>query len=395
MDAHLKESKGDRIIKEKVWVGPSSEMSRLISISIREYGESYVDPLMILDVGIVRLRVKLFMQAMPRVKPHYAIKANPEPAVLRTVHQEKGGFEVASLQEIDLLENLGFLSDEVQYSNPIKSERSIRVAAEKGVKWFTFDSECELRKIATLSPNACLAMRIDVSNEGSDWPLNEKFGVRSDEVNKLLSVAFNLRANLRGLTFHVGSQCKNPQNWVEAIRKIKHLLTETKKMGFTIKLLNLGGGFPIELTRPVPSIKKIGELINRELFDIPDHIRVIAEPGRFLVGESACLMTQVITISEKDGQKWIYLDVGVFGGLLELSQGLPYLLWSPLAGNREKFKIAGPTCDGMDILPGSYSLPARLSPGDFVFILNAGAYTNVYSSNFNGFPSPAVICLNP
>ncbi len=365
-----------------------SGMRSIISRGLDLIGDCYESPLLIMDTDIVKLKYKEFVDAMPDIQPHYAVKANPNPNLLATLHNLSSSFEVASLHEINLLDRLGFLTQDTHFSNPIKSEKSIGFAAKKGINWFTFDSAEELRKIKNIKPDAKLSLRIDVPNEGSDWPLSSKFGAKQHEVGTLIKLAKEVKADVCGLTFHVGSQCRNPENWAVAIKISQAIMTKMKDAGLKIEILNIGGGFPVELSTPVPSINQIGKVIASSLLVLPKNIKVIAEPGRFLVAEAGCLIAQVINTARRDSGRWVYLDVGMFGGLLEISQGLPYVMYAESSGDLVPWTIAGPTCDAIDVLPRQQLLPENIKTGDFVHILNAGAYTSVYASHFNGFPPP-------
>ena len=383
-------SKMQQIVDSKPSRLLSANMKSIVNKAKNMFGDSYNSPLLAIDIDVIKYKLAEFVDAMPHVTPHYAVKANPHPLILKALAKCSASFEVASVKEIEVLDQNGLLTRDIQFSNPVKSESSILYAKKRGIKWFAFDSEDELRKINNLHKDAKLSLRVDVPNDGSDWPLNGKFGVKLCEIDNLIKVARESNANFCGLTFHVGSQCRNPVNWDTAIQQMIAIISKMQKSGLAVKILNIGGGFPVELSTPVPSIKEIGEIIYSALSSLPNGVRVIAEPGRFLVAESGCLMSQVIGTAFRDGAPWVYLDLGMFGGLLELSQGLPYEMFSPAEGDLIPYTVAGPTCDAIDVLPTRHFLPQHLEVGDFVFILNAGAYTNVYASEFNGFPLPQV-----
>src|SRR5688572_32960845 len=173
----------------------------------------YTRPFLLIDTDIVRAKARRIKAAMPRVHPHYAVKANPDPRVLKALIEEGAGFEIASIAELDLLLELGVPAAEVYYSNPMKSRAYIEYAASKGVEWFVLDSIEELRKIHSVKPDAKLYVRIEAPNVGSDWPLSGKFGMKSAEVDAIVAEAVALKADLAGVTFHVGSQCRDPEHW--------------------------------------------------------------------------------------------------------------------------------------------------------------------------------------
>ena len=347
---------------------------------------NYNKPTLFVDLSIVEDRCNEFKKYLPNVRPLYALKANPHPVIVKKIKDLNVGFEVASVSEVSLLEeNLVDLSS-VFFSNPVKSFQAIDIAYKKGVKYFAFDSIEELIKLNNVSKNIKPVFRIDVPNLGSDWPLTEKFGAYESDIDKIITLASSNNLNISGVTFHVGSQCRNPENWKIAIKKSISLINKMKKLGFDISVLNIGGGFPIPLTKPVPLFSTISESIIKELKAINGNINIFAEPGRYLVGESGFLATEVIGISVRNKKKWVYLDAGVFNGLIEFSQGLNYPIYSNKKGDFEPAILAGPTCDSVDIISKDIQLPSNLAEGDLLFFINSGAYTSAYSCNFNGFP---------
>jgi ornithine decarboxylase len=350
----------------------------------------YSKPLLLLDTEIVRAKARRFRAAMPRVQPHYAVKANPDPRVLRTLIEEGVGFEIASVAELDLLLRLGVNPGDVYYSNPVKSRAYISYAAAKGVEWFALDSVEELGKIVDVKPDARLYVRIDVPNAGSDWPLSGKFGVTDDELDGIVAEAAACRADLAGVTFHVGSQCRNADNWRAGIQGAKRAIKKMRLAGLKPRLLNLGGGYPVRHVKPIPSIERIGEVVNQALRDVPQGVRVMAEPGRFLVSDAGCFVCRVAGTATRGGKRWMYWDAGVFGGIMESMEGLRYDIATDRDGPLIPWVVAGPTCDSVDVCMRDELFPANMQEGDFIYITNAGAYTTAYASGFNGFPLPEV-----
>lgn len=349
----------------------------------------YSGPLLVISEQRLRNNVRRFIEAMPRVRPHYAVKANPDAAILAILREEGAHFEIASSVELDALLELGVSAQEVFYSNPIKSPVALACAAAKGVEWFSVDSVEELRKIASVAPRANIYLRIEVSNEGSSWPLAGKFGASPAVVTSIIAEAKALRVNLCGVTFHVGSQCANINNWVQGIGSAKAIFTQMTANGFTPQLLNLGGGYPIQFTGSEPTIDEIGLAISAELASLPESIQVMAEPGRYFVGSAGCLVSQVVGTASRDQARWLYLDTGYYGGLMELVQGVPVKLVSQRTGAVQQWSVAGPTCDAMDVV-GAHSLPTTLEAGDLVFAPNLGAYSSSCACEFNGFSAPRV-----
>lgn len=352
--------------------------------------QGYDKPVLIIDSHIIRQKARRFMSALPSIRPHYAVKANPDRRVLKTLIEEGTGFEIASIAELDLLLELGVPAAEIFYSNPMKSRAYLEYAAAKGVEWYVLDSIEELRKIFSVKPDAKMYLRIDTPNIGSDWPLGAKFGTHLADINAIIEEAANRKADLAGVTFHVGSQCRNPQNWRVGIERAIKVFADMREMGLNPRLLNIGGGYPVRHLKPIPSIEIIAEVINDAIAGLPDDIQIIAEPGRYLVSDSAYFVCQVVGTAVRNGKRWMYWDAGMFGGMIEVTEGLTYEILTERTGNSVPWSIAGPTCDSVDILMHDIMLPSDIQEGDLIYVPNTGAYTTAYASNFNGFPLPDV-----
>jgi ornithine decarboxylase len=352
--------------------------------------QKYTRPFLILDTAIVREKARRFRAAMPRVRPHYAVKANPDRRVLKVLAQEGCGFEIASTAELDLLLGLGVPAAEVFFSNPMKSREAVAYAVAKGVEWFVVDSTDELRKIHEVKPDAKQYLRIAAPNIGSDWPLSGKFGCSVGDSREIVALAAKLGADLAGVTFHVGSQCRNPENWRVALEKARSLFDAMTKAGLRPRLLNIGGGYPVRHVKPIPSIEMIGQVVNEGLKAFPDEIQVIAEPGRYLVSDAGYFVCRVLGTASRAGKRWMHWDAGMFGGVIETTEGLKYKIRTDRSGPDTPWTVGGPTCDSVDIVMRDEPLPSDLQEGDFIYLRNAGAYTTAYASQFNGFPLPEV-----
>jgi ornithine decarboxylase len=366
------------------------EVSLDFEIVRRAAQQKYTRPFLILDTAIVRGKVRRFRAAMPRVRPHYAVKANPDRRVLKVLVQEGCGFEIASIAELDLLLGLGVPAAEVFYSNPVKARESIAYAAARGVEWFVVDSLDELRRVHEVAPQAKLYLRIATPNIGSDWPLSGKFGAGAADAREIVTAAARLGADLAGVTFHVGSQCRNPENWRVALEKARGLFETMLKAGLRPRLLNIGGGYPVRHVKPIPSIETIGAVVNEGLQAFPEEVQVIAEPGRYLVSDAGYFVCRVLGTAVRGGKRWMHWDAGLFGGVIESSEGLKYRIRTDRAGPDIPWTVGGPTCDSVDIVMRDEPLPSDLQEGDYIYIRNAGAYTTAYASQFNGFPLPEV-----
>jgi ornithine decarboxylase len=367
-------------------LGVENDIREQVALSAAQTVD-YHQPVLVMSRQRLRANVRRFMAAMPRVRPHFAVKANPDKEILRIFQDEGTCFEIASIAELDAMVTLGADMETVFYSNPIKSPQSIKHAADHGVIWYCVDTHEEVEKIAMINPQAKLYLRIAVSNEGSSWPLAGKFGAGPAAVEAIIAAAKQFNMQICGVTFHVGSQCCNIDNWVAGIRASKQLFAKLISHGFMPQLLNLGGGYPLQFNGDEPLIEQIGEAINRELEDIPESIQVMAEPGRYLVGSAGCLVSQIVGVASRDDARWIYLDTGVYGGLMELTMDFPLSLVSERTGDLGLWTLAGPTCDSIDVM-GRHQLPTNSAAGDFVYMPNLGAYCTTCACDFNGFPAP-------
>jgi len=352
--------------------------------------QKYTRPFLIIDTAIVREKLRRFRAAMPRVRPHYAVKANPDRRVVKVLAQEGAGFEIASTGELDLLLSLGVPAAEVFFSNPMRSREANGYAAAKGLRWFVVDSVDELRRMHGVDPTAQLYLRIATPNIGSDWPLSGKFGAGAGDTREIIAAAAKLGADLAGVTFHPGSQCRNPANWRVGMEKARIVFDAMIKAGLKPRLLDIGGGFPVRHVKPIPSIEVIGEVVNEALKAFPAEVQVLAEPGRFLVSDAGYFVCRVLGTATRGGKRWMHWDAGLFGGVIETTEGLKYKIRCNRSGPDIAWNIAGPTCDSVDVVMREEPLPSDLQEGDFIYLRNAGAYTTAYASEFNGFPLPEV-----
>jgi len=366
------------------------ESSLDIEIVRQAARERYDRPFLILDIALVREKARRFFAALPRVRPHYAVKANPDRRVLEALKQEGCGFEIASTAELDLLLALGVPAAEVFYSNPMKPRQSVATAAARGVEWYVVDSVDELRRVREIKADAKLYLRIATPNIGSDWPLSGKFGAGAAEAREIVLAAARLGADLAGVTFHAGSQCRNPENWRVGIERARALFDVMTKAGLRPRLLDIGGGFPVRHVKPIPSIEVIGEVVHEALKAFAPDVQVVAEPGRYLVSDAGYFVCRVIGITTRGGKRWMHWDAGVFGGIIETTEGLKYRIRTDRSGPDIPWHVAGPTCDSVDVVLRDEPLPSDLQEGDFIYLRNAGAYTTAYASGFNGFPLPEV-----
>ncbi len=362
---------------------------------IREFSEGKSTPFLVLDLKKVEEKYDDLLGAMPFAKIYYAVKANPLEQVVRMLVKKGSSFDIASVFELDHIMSLGASPDRVSYGNTIKKARDIAYAYSKGVRLFATDSESDLRKIASNAPGSRVFFRILTDGSGADWPLSRKFGAHPDTIYKLIQLAAELDLEPYGISFHVGSQQRDIGQWDNAISICKYLFDSAKSEGITLKMLNLGGGFPATYISPTHETSVYATEIIRFLKeDFGEELpEIILEPGRFMAGDAGVLVSEIVLISKKseaNQYSWVYLDAGKFGGLIEtLDEAIKYPIYTEKTGPTQETILAGPTCDSMDILYENekYSLPASLEEGDRLYFFTTGAYTQTYSSVcFNGFP---------
>ena len=350
-------------------------------------------PFLLIDGDVVREKLSIIGSKIKNAKVFYAIKALPEPSVVKLINSTKAGFEIASQGELSLLKELEVSPERIISSNPVKSIPFIKDAYSYGIRLFAFDSETEIEKMAIYAPESKLYIRLSVPNEGSDWPLSKKFGVEPDRALKLLIMAKEKGLQPVGITFHVGSQCKNIYSWATALDKAVDLWRKAEKKGIKLNLLNIGGGYPIRYTQDVVDIGSIEEKIDQILKEkFPDDIEIHLEPGRAVVGDAGVFVTTVIGKAKRGEENWLYIDAGVFNGLMESIGGIRYTYVVGSRARKKRWILAGPSCDSFDVIDRNVVLPEP-SVGDHLLILSAGAYTISYASEFNGFPIPKTIVI--
>ncbi|MDL1955729.1 MAG: type III PLP-dependent enzyme [Candidatus Desulfofervidus auxilii] len=365
-------------------------------LSFIDHNPDISTPVLLMDEEKIAENVSLIGKNIQNSKVFYAVKANSDEKILKLLKNHKIGFEIASEGELDLLINLNINPDLIISSNPIKSINFIKKAYSYGVKFFAFDSFTELEKLDKYAPGCNVYVRISVPNEGSEWPLSKKFGVELDEAFELLKRAKELNLNPIGITFHVGSQCLNLYNWYIAIDKARQLWERAIENKIELKVLNIGGGYPINYTKIAPKINEIEQYVAKLLKEkIPGDFEVHIEPGRAVIGDAGIMVTKILGKAVRNYENWLYLDVGVFNGLMESLGGIKYTYIVEVKSDKCKYKkwtVAGPSCDSMDVIDKHVDLP-DVEEGSLVLILSAGAYTVSYASEFNGFPIPKVILI--
>ncbi|KAF2962499.1 type III PLP-dependent enzyme [Fervidobacterium sp. 2310opik-2] len=366
---------------------------------LRQIAEKYGTPVLVMDLNVIANNYKQLIENINNCKVYYAVKSNSHVEIVKLLRDMGSHFDVASRGEIEKLLSIGVEPSRMSFGNTIKKIEDIKFAYEVGIRMFAVDAEMEIEKIALVAPNADIYVRISTNGmEGdADWPLTRKFGTSVNHAIELVRYAKEKGLNPIGLSFHVGSQNYNPENWRTAIREASIVFEEAKQFGVEMKMINTGGGMPVRYVRDIPSIKKIAKVINEAVEEyLGNDITVIVEPGRSMVGNAGVMISRVILRSKKGDENWLYLDAGVFHGLTETIQNIRYRITVDGKEDEEleKFVLAGPTCDSVDVMYYDAMLPKSTTLGDIVYFFATGAYTTEYGTNFNGIASPSIIFEN-
>ena len=352
-------------------------------------------PCLVVDLEVVKDNYNTFAKALPDTRVFYAVKANPAPEVLTLLARLGSCFDTASIPEIEAVLATGATPDRISYGDTIKKERDIARSFSLGVRLYAVDCKAEVEKIARAAPGSRVFCRILSDCQGAEWPLSRKFGCEPSMAVDVLEHAVKLGLESYGVSFHVGSQQRNQHAWDRALASAAAVFKECGERGMNLSMVNLGGGFPTKYLKNVPTVRTYGNAIFKALRKhfgnrIPE---TIIEPGRGMVGNAGVIESEVVLVSKKseeDDVRWVYLDIGKFGGLAEtMDESIRY----PIRTARDDDTmgpcvLAGPTCDSADVLyeKQPYPLPISLEIGDKVLIEGTGAYTASYSSvGFNGF----------
>ncbi len=353
-------------------------------------------PRLVVDLDVVRDNYISLAGALPDTRVFYAIKANPAPEILSLLADLGSCFDAASVAEIELALAVGATAERVSFGNTIKKEKDIERAHGLGVRLFAVDCEAEVEKVARAAPGSKVFCRILCDGSGAEWPLSRKFGCAPEMAPRVLERAQALGLAPHGLSFHVGSQQRNPRMWDRALKVSAAIFRDLAERGIQLQMINRGGGFPTRYLRNVPGVRTYGQTIFRALRRhfgnrIPE---TIIEPGRGMVGNAGVIEAEVVLISRKsesDRLRWVYLDIGKFNGLAETTDEM---IRYPIRTGRDDDPLgpcvlAGPSCNSIDVLyqREPYLLPVSLEIGAKILIEGTGAYTTTYSTvGFNGFP---------
>lgn len=353
-------------------------------------------PLLLINLDAASRNVRAIRDAFPGVDVWYALKCNPDARLAASLARDGVGFEIASANELRAVLGLGVAADRIMCLHPIKAPAFVRLLSDAGVSVMAVDCREEVEKVARLAPGSRIVARLEVDGKGSRIPLGGKFGCNPDEAVELARLARRLGLWPAGVTMHVGSQCEALGAWSAALRLCRIVCGRLAEDGAPPEIISLGGGLPVPYTPSVPSLALIGELVAAASLHRcgAADCRVTIEPGRAVAAAAGTLVASVVGTATRDGLRWVYLDAGTHHGLFE---------WLPAAGGltmpvvveREggpirRCRLAGPTCDGYDVLPGEFDLP-ELRAGDRLAFRLAGAYSTSIATRFNGFDPPRVL----
>jgi ornithine decarboxylase len=367
--------------------------------------EQFGTPLFILDHRKLRDNYRAFKTNLPRIQCYYAVKANSHPEIIKTLFLEGSSFDVASYNEfMQIYEYIKhfeekdkdfFIWDKIIFSNTIKDRETLS-KIKRYRPLVTFDNGEELKKIKDYCDTAGLILRLKVPDSGSQVEMSSKFGAEPGDADLLIKQASDAGLVVEGLSFHVGSQCTNFDNYTAALAITSAILKDARQKGYHLKIIDIGGGFPVPYDAQVPEFEKLATVINAECQRLfPDDIEIIAEPGRFIAATAATLITEIVGKSRRDGKMFYYINDGIY----HTFSGVIYDHWLPnfssfRQGKKEVCAVVGPTCDSFDKISLSVQLPENLAVGDYLLTKNIGAYSTASSTHFNGFDGAKIIHTN-
>jgi len=324
----------------------------------------------------------------------YSTKTNYESSVIEVLNDLNSNFEIASLGELQIMQKHGIASKRILFSNPVKIPSHINCAYKYGIKTFAFDTKSELEKIQIHAPNSKVFLRLAIQNDGAEWKLEHKFGANKAEAVDLLALAKQYNLTPCGISVHLGWNNHKVENWSSALKKMEDILKKLAENGISLEFINIGGGFPAHNINQYKVLTEIAKAINPIFKRIKEKyaLRIIAEPGSFMVANTAILATEIYDIIQRNSKQWIFANTGIMQGFAWILNNLKYniLHSSDLEKDTKEisnFVLTGPTLDSHDVFSNSVSLPKTTQIGDILYVFPAGAYINS-SKEYNKFPFP-------
>jgi ornithine decarboxylase len=354
----------------------------------RELTARHGSPLVVISPEVLRRNFRTLCETLPGVEFFYAIKANPDPIILRTLQEAGCSADVCTHRELRWALAAGFTPDRMIHTHPCKTPTDLAACYESGVRWFTFDSPFELPKIAEHAAGAKLLLRLAAGGASSIIDLSSKFGALPDDAPALVRKARSMGLTVGGLSFHVGSQCTSPADFIPALKAARRVWDEAERMGNPLEVLDFGGGFPAPYRGAVLTLESYCQMLASALEDTFGDVpaRIIAEPGRGLCAESATLVTCVVGKSIRNGMPWYFLDDGIYGSFSGKAfdhADFPLLVEDAHHRELTPCVVAGPTCDSGDVISRDQFLP-ELEVGELVLVPTMGAYSSASATDFNG-----------
>lgn len=347
--------------------------------------QEYGTPLLVLSLEQIEKNYRLLRTHLPRVKVFYAIKANPHRRILELMRDLGSNFDVASDGEIMELSSLGVDGSRMIYANPMKTVNGLRACRNAGVGKMTFDSAGEIDKMARECPGATVLLRIRIDNSSAHVDLNKKFGAAREQALELLLKAREAGLDAAGIAFHVGSQTTSADPYLYALDIAREIFEEAAAAGMQLRIMDIGGGFPIPEPKVRFNLQEMLNQINARLDEVFPGVEIWAEPGRFICGTAVNLITSVIGVTERGGQPWYFLDEGLYGTFSGvLFDQWDFKLISFKEGEQVAATFAGPSCDSLDIMFRG-KMTVRQEEGDLILVPICGAYTSASATTFNGF----------
>lgn len=358
---------------------------RLDKNTAQVLAEQHGTPLLVLSLEQIEKNYRFLREHLPQVTLYYAVKSNPQPQLVNRLAELGACFDVASDGEMQQMQELGVSPQRLVYANPIKTAGGLAKARETGVNSFTFDSEAEIAKMAKAVPGGRVLLRIRVDNPDALVDLNQKFGAPAADAVRLLLKARDMGLDVAGLCFHVGSQSRSSAPYLRAIAVCRSLFDEAKAAGLNLRLLDIGGGFPIQTSAQPIDIAGMCREISQALTENFPNTEIWAEPGRSICGTAVNLITRIIGHQVRNGQQWYFLDEGVYGSFSGVMfDHWDYELETFKSGKKIRATFAGPSCDSVDVMYRD-RLTTPLAIDDIILVPACGAYTSASATEFNGF----------
>jgi ornithine decarboxylase len=364
----------------------------------RRLAARYGTPLMVISRAAVTRNYQTLQENLPGVEFFYAAKANPHRTILSTLHKLGGSVDVCSYGEARRALRAGFAPEEMLHTHPCKTVRNLVDCYGMGIRWFVYDSAFELPKLAEHAPDARVLLRLAMSSQSSVIDLSAKFGAARHEALPLLKRAGQLGVDVRGLSFHVGSQCLAPDDFRMALEGARQIWDQACDSGVPLEVLDIGGGIPAPYREAILSMESysqaLAEALQATFGDL--NIRIIAEPGRCLCAEAVTLVTSVIGKTVRGGRTWYIIDDGLYGSFSgKVYDHADFTLIAEGADERalNDCVVAGPTCDSTDVVARDQPLP-ELDVGELLLVPSMGAYTSASASDFNGLEIARTVTID-